>query len=162
MKITATVFYSFQICPREAWFYYHNISSDKENPYLSLGRLIHETSYKRDKKEIMVDNKLKIDIIKDKVVAEIKKSSKFKKASILQLAYYLYYLKKEKGINMEGLLLFPEERKVEKLVLTPELENEIEKILKQMKPILTSDTPPPLKKIRFCNKCAFREFCWER
>lgn len=160
VNITATVFYSFQVCPREAWFYYHHINSDRENPLLDLGRLIHEASYQRLRKEIFVDRFLKIDLFRGELVAEVKKSSKHEKAARVQLAYYLYYLKHEKGIELKGILLFPKERKTEAVELTPELEKEIEKILKELKEVILQEKPPPAIKIKYCKSCAFRELCW--
>ena len=160
MGITATVFYSFQICPREAWFYFHSISSDKENPYLELGRLVHETSYQRYRKEIFVDQLLKIDLFRGELLAEVKKSSRHIEAARLQLAYYLYYLKHEKGLEFEGILLFPKERKTEKVKLTPELESKLESLLEEMRPLLMADKPPTAKRTKYCRSCSFLEYCW--
>ena len=159
-RINATVFYSYQVCPREAWLYFHRLTSDKENPFLILGRLIHEQSYKRERKEIFVDQLLKIDLFQDNLVAEVKKSSKHEEAAELQLCYYLYYLKHEKGLEFEGVLLFPKERKRKRVVLTPEKESTIEELLRKMQAVLLADKPPPPKKTKFCRSCAFRDFCW--
>jgi len=159
-RITATVFYAYQVCPREAWFYYHHLNPAREHPLLALGRLVHETSYSRARKEIFVDNLLKVDLIRGELVAEVKRSSKHREAARLQLAYYLYYLKQEKGLNVEGVLLFPKERKTERLTLTPSLEAKIESLLKEMRPVLSSDRPPPATKIGYCRSCSFREVCW--
>ena len=159
-KISATVFYSFQICKREAWFYYHSVSSNRDHPLLSLGRFVHEDSYSRDRKEVFVDWLLKIDILRDQLVAEVKKSSRHKEAARMQLVYYLYYLKHEKGLECRGLLLFPKERKTEEVVLTPELERKVEDLLEKIKELVSRDKPPPQVKIRYCKTCAFYEFCF--
>ena len=159
-SINATVFYSYQVCPREAWLYFHHIESSKEHPFLALGRLVHEMSYQREKKELFVDNLLKIDLIQDRLVAEVKKSSRHKRAALLQLGYYLYYLKHEKGIEMKEVLLFPKERKREEVELTDELEKEVESLLEEMKDVLSSDRPPHAQRTRYCKVCAFYEFCW--
>ena len=151
---------AFLTCPREAWLENHAILSGQDHSHLAIGRLLHETSYQRDRKEIFVDNLLKIDLIRDELICEIKKSQRHKKAARLQLAYYLYYLKKEKGVEKEGALLFPKEKRTEKVVLTDELEKEIEGILGEMEKILPRETPPPPKKIRFCKSCSYQEFCW--
>ncbi|MCD6131057.1 MAG: CRISPR-associated protein Cas4 [Candidatus Hydrothermae bacterium] len=160
IQITATVFYSYHICHREAWFYYHGVSSNKDHPLLSLGRYVHEDSYSREKKEIFVDRSLKIDILRDQLVAELKKSSRHQEAARMQLAYYLYYLKHKKGVECKGVLLFPKERKTEEVVLTAELENKIEDLLEEIKEVITRDKPPPRVKIRYCKTCAFYEFCF--
>jgi len=155
-----TVFYAYQVCTREAWFYHHNISPNKEYSYLSLGRLTHETSYQRERKEILVDNVIKIDLIKNELVAEVKKSQRHRKAARLQLAYYLFYLKYEKGVEKEGILLFPKERKTEKVTLDTELEDKIRQILQEMRSSLSTEKPPPPHRIRYCKTCSFQELCW--
>ncbi len=158
--INATIFYAYQICPREAWFYYHRINPDQDHELLDLGRITHEFSYRRERKEILVDNFLKIDLMKNQLVAEVKRSSRHMEATKMQLIYYLYFLKHEKGLELEGILLFPRERKTERIILTPEAERRIEKTLKQMFPLLLSEKPPPPKRIKYCKSCSFREVCW--
>jgi len=93
-------------------------------------------------------------------VAEVKKLSRHIEAAWLQLAYYLYSLKHEKGIEFEGILLFPKERETEKVKLTPELESKVESILESMKPVLMADQPPPARRIKYCRSCSFLEYCW--
>jgi len=159
-NINATVFYAYQICKREAWFYYHHVNPPQEHELLLLGRLVHETSYQRARKEIFVDQLLKIDLLRDELVAEVKRSSKHREAAKLQLAYYLFYLKHEKGLEMDGILLFPKERQTERVTLTPELEAHVMRLLNEMKPLLALDHPPPAVKISYCKSCSFQEFCW--
>jgi len=158
--ISPHVFQAYMTCPREAWLEYHSVTSDQDHEYLALGRLIHERSYERDRKEIFVDQLLKIDLFRGELVAEVKKSSRHIEAAKLQLAYYLYYLKHEKGLTFEGILLFPKERKTEKVKLTEELEHRIEEILRRMTPMLLKDEPPPARRIKYCRTCSFFEFCW--
>ncbi|MBX6423903.1 CRISPR-associated protein Cas4 [Thermosulfurimonas sp. F29] len=159
-RINGTIFYAYQVCPREAWFYYHRLNPDKEHPLLDLGRLVHETSYTRARKEIFVDRLLKIDLFRGELVAEIKRSQRHKEAARLQLAFYLYYLKNEKGLEMEGVILFPRERRSERLKLTLELENRIRKLLQEMQETFSNSKPPPLQRCRWCRSCAFEEVCW--
>lgn len=159
-EINASTFNAYITCPREAWLTFHSLESHQDHELLSLGRLVHETSYQRDRKEIFVDNLLKIDLFRGELVAEVKKSSRHIEAARLQLGYYLFYLKHEKGLRFKGILLFPKERKTEPVELTPELETKIVSLLQEMEPILMSDRPPPAKKIRYCRSCSFREFCW--
>jgi CRISPR-associated exonuclease Cas4 len=158
--ISPYIVQAFLTCPREAWLEYHSIHSDQEHEYLALGRLVHEISYQRHRKEIFVDQLLKIDVFRNELVAEVKRTSRHKRAARLQLAYYLYYLKHEKGLEFEGILLFPKERKTEKVELTPESEEEIEDLVKQIMPVLLADEPPPAEKIRYCKSCSFSELCW--
>ncbi len=158
--VSPYIFQAYLTCPREAWLEYHGIFSDQEHEFLALGRLVHEGSYQRARKEIFVDQLLKIDLFRDEMVAEVKKSSRHKEAARLQLAFYLYYLKYEKGLTLRGVLLFPKERKTEKLELTSELEQKIEKLISEMLPVLEKDSPPPCVKSKYCRTCSFFEICW--
>lgn len=160
--ITGTLIQSYNICKRQTWLMAHQIIPDQEHPYIELGRLIDEESYDRDKKKINFENVV-LDLVKsdegDIIVGEVKKSSKARESARLQLAFYLYKLK-ESGINARGVLLFPEERKRMMVELTPELENELEKIFKDIERIIFQPVPPPFKKIGYCKNCGYKEFCW--
>jgi len=159
-RINGTLIWYYYICPREVWYIGHSIEADQENDFLLLGRHIHELFYKREKKEIFIDNTIKIDILSSKkIVGEIKKSSKYLKSAIMQVAFYLLYLK-QKGIFLEGELLIPEERKKEKITLTQEIEKELFKAIKEIKNILNKDKPPKPVKIQYCKNCAYKEMCW--
>lgn len=160
IRINGTIFYSYQVCARQAWFYAHRINPDPHHPLLELGRLVHQYHYTRERKEIFVDNLLKIDLIKDELIAELKKSSRHRKAARLQLAFYLYYLKKHYQLSLKGILLFPTERRSEKVELTPELEAKIEQLLHEMEQTLNTPKPPPPQWISYCRSCSFQELCW--
>jgi len=162
MKLTGSLVNAYFICPRKLWLFAHEVSPDPDWELLELGRLITEATYKRDRKELSSEG-MKIDVLKredgDIVVGEIKKSSKGLKAAKMQLAFYLYKLKK-KRVNLKGELLIPKEKKRIKVELTPELESELEKAFASIREIISKDKPPEPHKIRFCTRCAYREFCW--
>ncbi|KXG76758.1 hypothetical protein AN618_14430 [Fervidicola ferrireducens] len=161
MLINGTLIQSFTICKRQTWLMAHQIIPDQENPYIEIGRLIDEESYERDRKKINFENVV-IDLVRsdgeDIVVGEVKKSSRAEESARLQLAFYLYKLK-EKGIKVKGLLLFPDERKKLAVELTSELEEELEKIFRDIEKIVLKENPPPFKKIGYCKNCGYREFC---
>ena len=86
-QITGVMIQYYKICKRELWFYMNQINMNYDNNDIEIGRLIHENSYKREKKEIRVDN-LVFDFIqtKDKLtVFEVKKSSK------ITIGHYINY-----------------------------------------------------------------------
>ena len=160
LNINGTLIWYYYICPREVWLIGHGIEADQESDFLVLGRHIHEIFYKNRKKELVIDNIIEIDILPSKkVIGEIKKSSKFLESARMQIAFYLYFMK-QKGVEMEGELLIPEERKKEKVVLTPEVEKKLEKAVKEIKKILKLEKPPKANKIQYCRACAYRELCW--
>lgn len=160
-KVNGTLIWYYYICPREVWLIAHSIESDQENDFLLLGRHIHEIFYQREKKEIIIDNTIKIDIMfNKKIVGEIKKSSKFLHSARMQIAFYLFYLKKVKNLNLTGELLIPEERKKETIILTEELEKELEKTIENIQKIINLSKPPKPVKIHYCKNCAYKELCW--
>ncbi|KJE27109.1 hypothetical protein LG52_913 [Geobacillus kaustophilus] len=75
------------------------------------------------------------------------------------MLYYLYELKK-RGIHKKGLISYTKERKTEEVILTEEDERKVEKALKDIYQILQLPSPPPLKKLSYCPKCAYYEFCY--
>jgi CRISPR-associated exonuclease Cas4 len=162
VNITGSLIQSYLNCRRQAWLFAHSITADQDDTYLALGRLIDEDSYKRDVKRVEMGN-LIIDLVKTKhgevLIGEVKKSSKSPEAAKLQLAYYLYFLKKN-NITSKGVLLFPKERKKIPVELSSELEKEVEQTIKEIQQIVQSEIPPSKEKNRFCTHCAYREFCW--
>ena len=161
-KITGTLIWYYYICPREVWLLSHELNPDQEDSFLEMGRLLQEDSYKREKKEITVGN-MKIDLIKrangEIVIGEIKKSSRFENSARMQLAFYLYRLKRY-GVRAEGELLIPKEKKRISVKLTPEIEDKLEQSFKNIRKIISQEAPPEPAKNKYCYKCAYREFCW--
>lgn len=161
-SITGNLVNAYFICHRKVWLFAHEISPSLENPYLELGKIIGEESYKRAKKEITAGN-LKIDLIEKAngktVIAEIKKSSRGKTAAKMQLLFYLYRLKQQ-GIEAKGELLIPKERKRIPVELTEEREKELEEAITEIESIMQMGTPPEPERIPFCRNCAYNEFCW--
>jgi len=161
-KITGSLINAFCICPRKAWLTAHEFSPEPDNVYIEIGKLLTRETYKRERKEIVFEN-VKIDLVKkenkDIIVGEIKKSSKGQKAAIMQLAYYLYKLRK-RGMDAKGELLIPKEKKKIPVELSPNIENELKKAFQNIREIINQEKPPQPVKIRFCRNCAYREFCW--
>ena len=140
----------------------HELGPDQENPFLEIGRLLQKDTYTREKKEIVAGN-MKIDSLRKRngevVVGEIKKSSRFLKPATMQLAFYLYRLRKV-GVDVKGELLIPKEKKRISVELTADIENELKDAFHQIKEIMIRDNPPEPVKNKYCKKCAYREFCW--
>lgn len=162
VSVNGTLVWYYYICKREVWLMSRNITGDQDNKYMDIGRFIHESSYSKDKKEISIGN-IKVDVIKKNkgnvLIGEMKKSSKFKESARMQLAYYLYRLK-EYGINGEGVLMFPKEKKRIEVVLNDELIEEIELVEKDIIKIINDELPIKPIKVKYCRNCAYNEFCW--
>lgn len=150
----------YYICKRKLWLFTKGITMEQNSDRVMSGKIIHENSYKRQKhKELLIDNLLRLDIVDSEYVREVKISSKMKKADEMQLYYYIYYLKKL-GINKKGMINYVKEKKQEEIELTPEKEEEIEKTIEDIIKISKMKKPPTLKKLSYCAKCAYYEFCF--
>ena len=162
VTVTGTLIWYYYICKREVWLMARQIVPEQENPHIELGRFISDTTYKRDKKQIHLEG-ITLDLAKlddeKLVIGEVKKSSKFRDSAKMQLCFYLYVLR-DYGIEAEGELLFPKEKKREKVVLTDEVVKELESAIEEIKRIALQELPPPAVRIRYCTNCAYNEFCW--
>jgi len=163
MEITGVMVQYFISCKRELWFFANKINLNCFDQNINIGKKIHEESYKREKTRINLDDTISIDFISKAgkgFVFEIKKSSKLIKPAKYQLLYYLWYLKKKKGVLKEGFLTYPNEKKREKIILTKEKEVEIEGIIKKIKEIIKLESPPKAIKKPYCKNCSYYELCW--
>lgn len=160
--VTGTDIWYYFICKRELWLMLHKIVPDQEDENVDIGRFLHQYYSKRGKEEVDIGSG-KVDRIKkvgDKlIVQEIKKTSRFKKSSYYQLLFYLYQFS-QMGIEAMGELLFTEEKTKEKIELTENNQKELLEAINDIQKIAKMPVPPSPKKIKFCNKCAYREYCW--
>lgn len=162
INVNGTLVWYYFVCKRQVWLMAHNILPNQDDENIKIGKLLHERSYQKDKKEISLGN-VKIDIIsKDKgyfMVGEVKKSSRYMKSAKMQLAYYLLELKRH-GIDGYGMLMFPKERKKEEINLTDDLIKELEIIEIDIVKICSREFPPNVEKNPLCKNCGYIEFCW--
>lgn len=178
--ITGTEVAYYFICARKLWFFAHNIQCEQESDAVRMGRHIHETSYKREKKEVSIDGVIVVDWIDHdkKVIHEVKKSASMDKAHTWQLKYYMWYLGK-KGLKIAnnesvqqfpddldlrgyiGALNYPKLRKTEEVILKQEDRNEIEeKIIPNIRKVINRDKPPKTVEWAICKKCSYNELCY--
>lgn len=161
MKITGVMFYYYFVCHRKLWLFSKDITLEKENENVMLGKLLDENSYKKDKKHIMIDETINIDFIRDwKVLHEIKKSRSIEEASLWQVKYYLYFLR-ERGIKVEkGVLDYPKLKIIKEVYLSDEDTIRIKEIIKDIENIVSLEDPPALINSKICKKCAYYEYCY--
>lgn len=158
-QITGTMYAYSYLCWRKLWFFAKDIVMEQENENVIIGKLIDQESYRREKKHLYLDDIVCIDIVKDNVICEIKKSSSQREMAIQQLKYYLYLLNK-KGIEVKGELLVPKENHKEMIVLNENDILEINKQLERIKRICNEVTPPEIINNKICKKCAYFELCY--
>ena len=160
LAYTGTQVNYFLVCKRKLWFFSKGLNMEQNSDLVYMGKLIHEESYKKESKEILIDGKIKLDFVgKNLEIHEVKKSRKLEKPHLFQLLYYLYCLK-QKGIDTVGVINYPLLRKKESVKLTKERELEIEKILHDIPIILEKEAPPLAEKRKYCRKCSYYQFCF--
>lgn len=161
-KINGTQINYYFICKTKLWLFSHNIRLEHESDNVSLGKILHEDSFKREK-DYLIDNLINVDFIKftDCIeIHEVKKTQKMNQSHEYQLLYYMHYLKNEKGIgDIKGFLDYPKSRKKKQVFLTKEKEEELIGIIDEINFINSNEMPKP-KKSRICRKCAYFEFCF--
>jgi len=163
IDITGYLVLSYSYCAREAWLVAHRIFPESEDMNLALGRLIHETSYEhRGEKDVAIEN-IRLDMVEEKkgrtIVSEIKKSKYSLEGARDQLLFYLLRLK-EMGVQAEGQLLVPKEKKKIAISLTEEEEDRIKKLCGEIQKLVEGPIPDIKRAQSKCKNCAYYTYCW--
>lgn len=161
---TGTEVHYYVVCPTKLWLFSHNIRMEQESEDVGMGRHIHETSYGREKKNVLIDGKIAIDFVKtgdEIVIHEVKKAKKLEESHRCQLRYYLWYLSEVKGIHVSGGILdYPLIKQREEVILTSEAKKEVENIIDGIGKVRALKSPPEPVRKGYCRRCAYFEFCW--
>lgn len=160
LRITGIKINYLFVCERKLWLFDRGVSMEHTSENVLLGKLIEESSYlSEEKRKILIDDLICIDIVSEDEIREVKYSNKLEEPNRMQLLYYLYYLKKL-GIVKKGVLNYPKQRKRELLELTLENEKRVEEAINRVEEIIRREKPPPVIKKKYCKKCAYYEFCF--
>ena len=88
LGVNGTLIWYYYICKRQVWLMARQLNPDEHDENLEWGRFLHEWRYAREKKELAFEN-VRLDVVGERegklVVAEVKKSSKFRKSAEMQL-----------------------------------------------------------------------------
>lgn len=159
MKIKGMQIYYYKVCKRKLWYFSHMLSMENENENVQLGRIIDENTYSREDKHININNVINIDFMKNNVLYETKKSRKIEEASIMQMKYYLYYLKVNGADNFTGEITYPALKQKVEVCLTDDDISEIEIICREIEKIVSCPVPPQYVKKSYCRSCAYYDLC---
>ncbi|WP_298778193.1 CRISPR-associated protein Cas4 [uncultured Fretibacterium sp.] len=161
-RIGGTLVWYWSICDRQVWLMARGIEPEPRDEFLALGRLIDQNSYARERHQVAFEDN-RFDFVQgtdgDLVVCEVKKSSRAERSARLQLAHYLYDLRKA-GIEARGVLMFPTEKKRVEVALTDELMAELDATYDEIGALVRQDAPPAAASCKYCGKCAYAEYCW--
>ena len=161
VRITGVKIDYYHICHTKLWLFSHNITLEPGHENVEIGKQLHEDRYKRDGKDVTIDNTISIDFVRRGSVIElheVKKTKKMADADRAQLLFYLYYLK-QRGVNAEGVINYPLIRETVQVTLTSVDEAGLRKDIREIERIVQGDMPHPKRK-RICAKCAYLEFCF--
>ncbi|BCU68003.1 CRISPR-associated protein Cas4 [Sulfolobales archaeon HS-7] len=156
VPVTGTLIWYLHVCPREVWFMSRGITPYAYHRRLEYGRAVHQRH--SDTVPLSLEG-IKIDKFdrESNVVIEIKSMSRHLESARAQLSYYLFRLS-ELGLKAKGQVWVPDESLTEEIdnFNEDEVRNDVEKV----KEIVSMETPPQRKWIKFCKKCAYRGLCW--
>ncbi|MFU8767370.1 MAG: CRISPR-associated protein Cas4 [Candidatus Methanoperedens sp.] len=161
MRITGVKVAYYFICHTKLWLFSHNIALEKEHENVNIGKVLHEDRYRRDSKDVTIDQTISIDFIRKGesiVVHEIKKTKKMEEAHRWQMLFYLHYLK-SKGVNATGEIHYPLISRKDEVLLSENDEAGIEEFSSKIRELVINKMPSPEKK-KICPKCAYFEFCF--
>ena len=171
-RLTGTQLNYLLVCHRKLWLFSHGIQMERENEDVQIGKQIGAQAYGREDKEINLENTAVLDWVEHKpsddgvlTVHEIKKSRAMSEAHRLQMLFYLDFLK-SKGVEARGLIDYPEIKQREQVELDAPGQALLAQARLDAAAIIGSEAVPPRldeinpKKIAFCQKCAYYEFCY--
>ena len=160
-NITGVMIYYYFICERKLWYFINEINMEQNNELVSMGKILDETTYTREKKNIMIDNTINVDFIKDgAVLHEVKKTKAIEEAGIWQIKYYMYYLEK-RGIQIiKAKIDFPLLRESKEITLEQNDREVLENVMKNIEELAKKEIPPTRTDSKICRKCAYYDLCY--
>lgn len=162
MEVNGTLINYYFHCKRQCYLHGNRLNLEDNSENVQIGKAIHEEQLQNGHSEIAIEN-IRLDKLTKEYLTEIKKSDADVEASTWQLLYYLKVLK-DKGIYRKGKLEFIEKNKTKRKVLVVELtedeEKELEKIIDEVKKLITVDEIPERLNKGSCKKCAYYEYCY--
>ncbi len=163
LKFRGTQVAYYVVCERKLWLFTKGISMERESEFVKLGKLLDETSFNRQREEEFSYEPVSIDFFTSQeglVIHEVKHSQALEEAHILQVKYYIYYLK-EKGIKVSHAILhYPKAKVLKQIFFDPKDRELIQNALKNMQDIVSMPYPPKVIKKPYCKKCAYWELCY--
>lgn len=142
----------------------NGINMEHNSNTVADGKLLHETSYpQRSEKysEIEIGGS-KIDFYdaKNKVIHEIKRSSKMETAHEWQVKYYILLLEQNGIESATGILEYPKLKETKSIILTDEDKKYLLQVITEIQGIANCELCPPLLNTKICKSCSYFDFCY--
>lgn len=161
MKISGMMIYYYFVCKRKLWYYINQINMEQNSELVTIGKILDENSYKREKKGILIDETINVDFIKNgAVLHEVKKTRSIEQAGLWQLKYYMYYLE-NKGIqNISAIIDYPLIKETKNIFLEDDDRKTLKKVINDIEKISKYDRPPKILNNSICKKCSYFDLCY--
>ena len=161
MQITGIMIYYYFVCKRKLWYFLNQINMEQNSELVSIGKILDETTYRKEKKEILIDNTINVDFIENgAILHEVKKTKSIESASIWQIKYYMYYLS-EKGIeNIQAEINYPLLRKTEQIILEENDRKILKTVTQEIEKLQKSEKIPEKINSKICKNCAYFDLCY--
>lgn len=161
MNITGTMIYYYFVCSRKLWYFINEINMEQNSELVSMGKILDETSYKREKKSILIDNQINIDFIENgAVLHEVKKTKAIEEAGEWQIKYYMYYLEQRGVKSIEAKVDYPLIKQTKEVFLTEDDKEQLEKAIEDIQVIMKAERIPSKLNSKLCKKCAYYDLCY--
>lgn len=161
MQISGIMIYYYFVCKRKLWYYLNQINMEQNSELVSIGKILDETTYKDEKKGILIDNTINVDFIeKGAILHEVKKTKAIEEAGIWQIKYYMYYLE-EKGVkNVQAKIDYPLLRKTEQIFLEEKDKEILKNVIEEIEELNKSEKIPKKINSKICKNCAYFDLCY--
>lgn len=166
-RFTGTQINYLAVCHRKLWLFSRGLEMERESQSVAAGKITSETSYSRENKEVQIGDVAVLDWVENRVgddgvltVHEVKQSKAVSESHTLQMLFYLRLLR-ERGVEARGQIDYPLLKQKQVVELDAQAEVRLDVALRQIGTVVRrEEAPPKLDSKRFCESCAYFEFCW--
>lgn len=141
-RITGLMVQYYHVCKRELWFASRGIDIDRETTNIQRGSHVDDTSYRDSRSSFMIDNRIQLDVLDSGDIMEVKVSSTLEEPARMQLLFYLWYLREIHGVEKDGVLAYPTERKREAVRLDESTVEKVESTIEGILRTVAADETP--------------------
>ncbi len=161
MNITGIMIYYYFVCQRRLWYFINQINMEQNSELVQIGKIIDETTYTKEKKQILIDNTINIDFIKNgAVLHEVKKTKSIEEAGIWQIKYYMYYLENKGVENVKAKIDFPLLRESKEIILEDDDRKVLDNVITNIEEIARMEKPFDIINSKICKKCSYFDLCY--
>lgn len=161
MNITGIMVYYYFICKKKLWYFINQINMEQNSELVSIGKILDEESYRKEKKQILIDNTINIDFIKNgAVLHEVKKTKSIEEAGIWQIKYYMYYLEKKEVKSVKAKIDYPLLRETKEVILSDSDRKVLDKVIQDIEKMKDEEIIPKKINSKICKKCSYYDLCY--